>query len=166
MDYQEAINTLKDEIKCSCYRNRGYCGICTIYSEMDRNKIIDACKTAISAMQELQEWHMLGTLEEIRESMKELSLHQYCGEYHCDVCALEERNAKLREYEQIGTLEEVREAMGKQKECKDCGYKIHSDRISELNSCNDCGLVNICKKRPEYGQYCRINCYDWRCRNE
>ena len=70
MDYQEAINTLKDEIKCSCYRNRGYCGICTIYSEMDRNNIIDACKTAISTMQELQQYKKLGALEEVREAVE------------------------------------------------------------------------------------------------
>lgn len=70
MDYQEAIELLKGEIKCSCYRNRGYCGICTIYSELDRDKIIDACKTAIFAMQELQEYKQLGTLEEVREAVE------------------------------------------------------------------------------------------------
>ena len=90
---------------------------------------------------------------------------------NCSECAnqhnqLAEWLEELQKYKQLGTLEEVREAMEWQHECKDCGYKNHSDRISELNSCNDCGLVNICEKRPEYGQYCRINCYDWRCRNE
>ena len=70
MDYQEAIELLKGEIKCSYYRNRGYCGICTIYSEMDRDKIIHACKCAISAIQELQEYKQLGTLEEVREAVE------------------------------------------------------------------------------------------------
>lgn len=70
MDYQEAIELLKGEIKCSCYRNRGYCGICTIYSELDRDKIIDACKCAISAIQELQEYQKIGTLEEVREAVE------------------------------------------------------------------------------------------------
>lgn len=69
---------------------------------------------------------------------------------------------ELQELYSIGTAEELREAIEKQKECKNCGYKIHSDGISKLNSCNDCGLSNTCVKRPEYGQYCRINCYDWR----
>lgn len=86
-----------------------------------------------------------------------------CGREHEQ---LAEWLEELMQYKQIGTLDEVREAMERQKECKDCGYKNHSDRISELNSCNDCGLANICEKRPEYGQYCRINCYDWRCRND
>lgn len=69
---------------------------------------------------------------------------------------------KLAIYEQIGTPEEVLEAVNRQNECKNCGYKIHSERISKLNNCNDCGLLNKCAKRPEYGDYCRINCYDWR----
>ena len=70
MDYQKAIELLKGEIKCSCYRNRGYCGICTIYSELDRDKIIDACKCAISAMQELQEYKQLGTPKKVREAVE------------------------------------------------------------------------------------------------
>ena len=94
MDYQEAINTLKDEIKCSCYRNRGYCGICTIYSEMDRDNIIDACKTAISAMQELQEYRKLGTLEKVSDAVEKQKeerpiavLGAFGGEeYECKNC--------------------------------------------------------------------------------
>ena len=94
MDYQEAIELLKGEIKCSCYRNRGYCGICTIYSELDRDKIIDACKTAISAMQELQEYRRLGTLEKVSdavEKQKEERPQKVLGifggeEYECKNC--------------------------------------------------------------------------------
>ena len=86
MNCQEAINTLKDEIKCSCYRNRGYCGICTIYSEMDRNNIIDACKTAISAMQELQEYRRLGTLEEVRDAVEKQKRKKPCASNRCYVC--------------------------------------------------------------------------------
>lgn len=67
----------------------------------------------------------------------------------------------LLKYKKLGTLEEVREAVEKQKQCEHCGYKIHSDNISKLNSCNDCGMKTVCEKRPDYGDYCRINCYDW-----
>ena len=108
MDYQEAIELLKGEIKCSCYRNRGYCGICTIYSEMDRNNIIDACKTAISAMQLLHEYRKLGTLEEMK-LLKET--HLTGVELARISCMLKQ----LTEYEKIGTLEEVREAVEQQK---------------------------------------------------
>lgn len=165
MDYQEAIEHAREVAKRKrAEATYNFPTLIEYYNEC--KKCADEHEQLADWLEELKQYKQLGTLEEIRESMQELSLHQYCGEYHYDVCALEERNAKLREYEKIGSLEEVRDAVEKQKECKDCGYKIHSDRISELNSCNDCGLVNICKKRPEYGQYCRINCYDWKCRNE
>ena len=94
MDYQEVIELLKGEIKCSCYRNRGYCGICTIYSELERDKIIDACKCAISAMKELREYKQLGTLEELKE-LSELSKEEHPRavlgafggeEYECKNC--------------------------------------------------------------------------------
>ena len=45
--------------------------------------------------------------------------------------------------------------------CKNCGYKIHSERISNLNNCNDCGKQNNCTMLPRLGQDCRINCYDF-----
>lgn len=86
MDYQEVIELLKGEIKCSCYRNRGYCGICTIYSEMDRDKIIHACKCAISAIQELQEYKQLGTLEEVREAVEKQKRKKPCTSNRCYVC--------------------------------------------------------------------------------
>ena len=95
-----------------------------------------------------------GTPEEIRESMQELSLHQYCGEYHCDVCALEERNAKLREYERILVLEEVRGAMEKQKAKK----PIHNDKCT----CPSCGTHNeVFKKRRNTVAHDIVYC--WHC---
>lgn len=114
MDYQEAIEILACEL--------GYVDLDTAnrgYVEEQEQKFMDACKSAISAMHEMQE------------------------------------------YKKLGTLEEIQEAMERQQECRNCGYKIHSDGISKLNSCNDCGLSNTCEKRPDYGKYCRINCYDW-----
>ena len=74
---------------------------------------------------------------------------------------IEESLNELEQYKKLGTLEEVRDAVEKQKYCNHCGYKIHSNNISKLNSCNNCGLKSTCKKRPDYGEYCRINCYDW-----
>lgn len=130
MEYQESIEILKKNKPVSDPRK---CG----------KELCTACDVAISAMQELQEWHMLGTLEEIRESMQELSLHQYCGEYHCDVCALEERNAKLREYERILVLEEVRGAMEKQKAKKPTydgdGYAQDGTFVWDEWICPKCG---------------------------
>lgn len=81
-----------------------------------------------------------------------------CAEQHEQ---LAEWLEELKQYRAIGNLEEVRDAVEKQKYCKHCGYKIHSNNINKLNSCNNCGLKSTCKKRPDYGEYCRINCYDW-----
>lgn len=140
MDYQEAINTLKDEIKCSCYRNRGYCGICTIYSEMDRNNIIDACKTAISAMQELQEYKKLGTLEE----MKLLKATHLTGVELTQIsCMLKQ----LAEYEKIGTLEEVREAVEKQR-------AINPRTNKSYYTCPNCGEIRNIRQKHDYCQNC------------
>ena len=156
MDYKEAIGIFENEIKKLNTRpiHVNHIG--------DAEKADDAMKTAISAMQELQQLHDQGFS---LDRMKDIDFRKEIVE-HINYDAFMRLKDELEEYKQIGTLEGVREAMEKQNECKDCGYKNHSDRISELNSCNDCGLANICEKRPEYGQYCRINCYDWRCMNE
>ena len=146
MNYQEAINTLKDEIKCSCYRNRGYCGICTIYSEMDRNNTIYACKTAISAMQELQEYKKLGTLEE----MKLLKATHLAGVELAQIsCMLKQ----LAEYEKIGTLEEVRDAVEKQKRKKPCAS-------NRCYVCPRCGLVTSLRTKHNYCDACGQH-IDW-----
>lgn len=89
-------------------RNRGYCGICTIYSELDRDKIIDACKCAISAIQELQEYQKTGTLEE----MKMLKATHFSG---IELAKISCRLKQLEKYVDIGTLEEVRDAVERQK---------------------------------------------------
>lgn len=109
MDYQEAIELLKGEIKCSCYRNRGYCGVCTIYSEMDRDNIISACKFAVSAIQELQKYKRLGALEELKE--------------------LVELRKKERPIAVLGTFG------GKEYECKNCGSPV--EYMDEY--CRRCG---------------------------
>ena len=45
--------------------------------------------------------------------------------------------------------------------CSDCGHKLHSDRVNELPSCNDCGKQRKCEYEPPIGEYCRINCPHW-----
>lgn len=150
MDYQEAIELLKGEIKCSCYRNRGYCGICTIYSELDRDKIIDACKCAISAIQELQEYQKIGTLEE----MKMLNATHFSG---IELAKISCRLKQLEKYVDIGTLEEVREAVEKQRAKK--ATNIRGDKL-KFCTCPSCEkrITNV-----EGGNYCQ-NCgqkLDW-----
>lgn len=138
MDYQEVIELLKGEIKCSCYRNRGYCGICTIYSELERDKIIDACKCAISAMQELQEYHKTG-----------LSPKQVAD----TICELSATKRVLGHYQQLGTLEEIREAVEKQKKKK-------PRASNRCYVCPHCGLVTSLKIKHNYCDACGQH-IDW-----
>lgn len=120
-----------------------------------RDRVIEHInyKNYLSVKDDLEDYQQIGTLEEVVE---------YKRFYEDIAPKTEDELIDLVEYRKIGTLKDIREAVEKQKECEHCGYKIHSKIISKLNSCNDCGLVNTCVKRPEYGDYCRINCYDWR----
>jgi hypothetical protein len=94
---------------------------------------IKAKQTAINALEEVQQYRAIGTLEELKEAMKYVWLvkkHGTIGK------ALEE----CAEYESIGTPEECRAAMEKQTdekptavlgifggtdyECKNCGSDV------------------------------------------
>lgn len=72
---------------------------------------------------------------------------EYCGE-SCEKCIGEAKKMAIK-------------ALQQQIKCANCGYKFHSDSISKLNSCNDCGKNANCKDRPRLGEYSRINCKDW-----
>ena len=103
MDYQEAIEVLNNHERYVGvkYVNGIEEAYVTPYFE-------NALNTAISAMQELQEYKQLGTLEE----MKILKATHLTGAELAELdCALK----KLNEYEKLGTLEEVRDAVEKQK---------------------------------------------------
>ena len=46
-------------------------------------------------------------------------------------------------------------------DCEACGYKFHSEGVSKLTSCNDCGKARSCEHRPRLGEWTRINCPLW-----
>lgn len=43
-------------------------------------------------------------------------------------------------------------------DCESCGYKIHSEAVSNLPNCNSCSSVQTCPYLPKIGSYSRINC--------
>lgn len=45
--------------------------------------------------------------------------------------------------------------------CTTCGYKVHSEEVSKLPCCNDCGKARSCEYKPRLGAYTRINCPLW-----
>lgn len=78
-----------------------------------------------------------------------------------EMCKIKMALDNIKEYQKIGTLEECRKAMEQKQECENCGYKIHSEAISKLHNCNDCGRKVGCAIAPRLGDYCRVNCYEW-----
>lgn len=70
-------------------------------------------------------------------------------------------NGKLTKVQRKMLLEIIDELKLENAKCDSCGYKIHSESISKLNSCNSCHNAQKCEIRQEWGQYCRINCYLW-----
>lgn len=93
MDYKKAIEVLANEIGCVDLdtNNRGYI-------DESEQKFMDACNTAISAMEELQEYHKTGlSFKQVADTIFELGATKRV----------------LGHYQQLGTLEEVREALEK-----------------------------------------------------
>lgn len=46
-------------------------------------------------------------------------------------------------------------------DCETCGFKIHSEGVSKLPDCNNCGKRIDCQYLPRLGEYARINCPLW-----
>lgn len=82
---------------------------------------------------------------EILKRNKPNSDTRECGKELCTACDVAiSAMQELQEYRKIGTLKDYMEAVKRQQEFKNCGYKIHSEHISKLNSCNDCGRKGNC----------------------
>lgn len=96
MDYQEAIETLKRNKPTSDPRR---CG----------KELCEACDVAISAMQELQEYKQLGTLEEVREAVEKQTAKEPRTTNRCYVCP------------HCGFVNSLR---AKRNYCDACGQKI------------------------------------------
>lgn len=73
MDYQEVIERFKV----------GYLVDSNGYTTQ---KDFEALRIAISAMQELQEYKQLGTLEEVREAVEKQKRKKPCASNRCYVC--------------------------------------------------------------------------------
>lgn len=83
MDYQEVIEWINERKLSRCEnclrKGNEYCGgNCRIENEV--------MKIAISAMQELQEYKQLGTLEEVREAVEKQKKKKPRASNRCYVC--------------------------------------------------------------------------------
>ena len=103
MDYQEAIEVINNHER---YVGVKYVnGVEEAYVAPYFEKALD---TAISAMQELHEYHKLGTLEEMKILKSAYLIGAELDELYCAV-------KRLNEYKKIGALEKFMEMAERQK---------------------------------------------------
>lgn len=153
MDYQEAIKEAETQI--NMYESM------ILYNKdfepkndnSNYERKLDFLKTAISVMQEMQQYKQLGTLEEIK-LLKET--HLTGVELAQISCTLKQ----FAEYEKIGTLEEVREAVEKQKKKKPIEDSHHGIRHTEVYRCPSCNGIFSGRGFAKYCFHCG-QAIDW-----
>lgn len=129
-------------------------------------KEIESCEIAVKALEEIQQYRAIGTVEEIEPYVR-------LGE-KLNLCDLVRENAKLvkkiqhlevyekqlKEYEAIGTVEECRAAMERKKpqppDIWGDGYDKEGNIIYDMYDCPGCGqsyeIDDKYKHCPECGQ--------------
>ena len=147
MDYQEAIEIFENEIKK--LNNQPI----HVNHIGDAEKADDAMKTAISAMQELQEYKEYGTPNGYKSALEAY-----------DKCYSEKEiiDTELYKYQQIGTLEEVREAVEKNTAKKPKQYrgKYHCPRCTRIVSKGSYNKRGTLVQRAYSCKYC-FQRLDW-----
>lgn len=144
MDYQEAIEVLNNHER---YVGVKYVnGIEEAYVTPYFEK---ALNTAISAMQELQEYKQLGTLEE----MKILKATHLTG---AELAKLDCAIKKLNEYKKLGTLEELKELVEPSK--KERPIEVLGILGEKEYECRNCG--NTVSYMDDYCKWCG-KAQDW-----
>ena len=106
----------------------------------------EVARAAISALEELQQYREIGTVEELKQLKEILPYLKSCRQ------SLDNVVKRCNEYEQIGTVEECREAVEKQKPkkphrnykkfsglwCK-CGWYLGQKQCLDIKYCPNCG---------------------------
>lgn len=143
MDYQEAIGYFERRLKLKEKEIPSE----NPYIKQADDKLADIYRTAISAMQELQEYKQLGTLEDlIKLKERELSGVELT-KIACNLNLLEK-------YKQLGTPEEIREAVEKQKAKKPIEDRHHGIRYTEVYRCPSCNGSFSVKGFAKYCFHC------------
>lgn len=137
MDYQKAIEVLANEIGCVDLdtNNRGYI-------DESEQKFMDACNTAISAMEELQEYKEIGTVKGYEDAIKA---------YNDCYFEKQELEQELFKYKQLGDFAEVKSAVEKQKPRKPKKDYIYCYPEKWCENCNNVVFINW-KYCPKCGQ--------------
>ncbi|MDY3251235.1 MAG: zinc ribbon domain-containing protein [Candidatus Choladocola sp.] len=136
MDYQETIEYFEKELR---YKKMVLSPLLEGKESVNEQYI----KTAISAMQELQELHDQGFS---LDRMKDIDFRKEIVE-HINYDAYMRLMDELEEYKQLGTLEEVREAVEKQK-------AKEPRATNRCYVCPHCGLVTSLRAKRNYCEAC------------
>lgn len=161
MDYQEAIEVLIGESGCVDLdtENRGYI-------EESEQKFMDACKVAISSIQELQiykenEKRNLARTDRLmdecgyrHENGNCLKVGGFCTSVPLSHCQrYKDWHSEYCGYKQLGTLEEVREAVELQQADKPRIFRLSAHGVPDgyLYSCPNCGYRTV--KKDNRGFY-------------
>lgn len=111
-------------------------------------KAVDLYNTTINALQELQQYREIGTIDDFQRlnylsKRYEDETYDFCGEYGTEECELKDQIKQLREYETIGTIEECREAREKQEP-----MRLYTKEIPLIGKsaniqchCPQCGII-------------------------
>ncbi len=108
------------------------------------NKIKTA-KIAISALEEIQQYRAIGTVEEIKDILQIISDGQDDVDESGISTGLLHTLLEYAEYKKIGTVEECREARERQR-----GKKPVYPYLKSFPTCPNCGEVNL-QQENEYG---------------
>ena len=103
--------------------------------------VIEALGEAIQALEEVEQYRAIGTVEDVAFYKKcyEEESYEYCGEYGTDTCACKNRmeylEKKISDYEAIGTTERFRELTEKAEPQKPLNIRPNAT----LFDCPSCG---------------------------
>lgn len=159
-EMQKITMTEKESIDISIHclgvqAEQEVCEECLVYHE-DGLACREAARVAIKALEEIQQYRAIGTVEEVEQNARDLKRQIEHSEHLAEVLKstkslLEKRGRLLSDYCKIGTVEECREAVEKQKPkkarfyswslyCPDCGQLVGNRRFKwENNFCRNCG---------------------------
>ena len=95
-----------------------------------------ACKVAIKALEEIQQYRAIGTVEELKQLKGNGA---FTG---LELAQLAAMQMKVKEYQSIGTVEECREAVEKQKAKKPLNICIAKDGNKTVGTVGRCPCCN------------------------
>lgn len=156
MDNREAIELHLEECKNRIEKIKGFMESNSDANTAECSKNIRVLESVIQAIEELEQYRELGTVEEIKSMMDNGA---FTG---IELAQLAAMQMKLKEYQQLGTLEQVREVVERSKPKKPIIISLQKDKKNDVVEiewkCPVCSL-SVIEETP-------CQCYCERCGNK